>query len=411
MSSKTVDVAIIGGGAAGFFAAAQLVKIAPYLSLTLLEKGNQFLSKVKISGGGRCNVTHACFDAKQLATFYPRGNRELVGPFHRFGPSEVITWFEESGVALKTEVDNRMFPVTNSSQTIIDALMNAVQQPQVELLLQNGVQSISRLGDGSCLLRTNRHEIEARAILFSSGSGGQMWSIIKDLGVSIVDPVPSLFTFNCKSALIKGLMGVSIPHVGITISGTKWSSEGPLLFTHWGLSGPAILKLSAWAARDLAERNYQFEVHIDFLPQIGLDELLQMLLSWKQIHPRKAVRTITPEGVPSALWSKLCEVNDIQQLSFADASKNHLRKLAEQLKKMAVSIEGKSTFKDEFVTAGGVALKEVDFKTMASKQFPNLFFAGEVLNIDAVTGGFNFQAAWTTAFLAAHGIADFFNHP
>ena len=403
-----VKLAIIGGGAAGFFAAINAAEMSPGIEVHVFEKAAQFLSKVRVSGGGRCNVTHACFNPKELIQFYPRGSRELLGPFYVFNPSDTIEWFEKRRVKIQAEADGRMFPVTNTSQTIIDCFLQEAEHYHVQLHTQIGLTGITQLDNQQWQLNFNHGgDFIADAVIFASGSSAPIWEILQQLGHTIITPLPSLFTFHIKDKRIDELMGVSVPDVICKIEGEKISSTGPLLITHWGLSGPAILKLSAWAAVQLAAKQYQFTLKINFIPEHNYQSCLELLISQKSSSPKKHIQLYPIGAVPSRLWKSICLYCGIHdKINWSDASKDMLQKLADSLTQAAFKVTGKSTFKEEFVTCGGVALEEVDLRTMQSKKLPGIYFAGEVLNIDAVTGGFNFQAAWTTAFIAASSITN-----
>jgi len=400
---KKYDIIVIGGGAAGFFAAINIAEAHPKLRIAILERGKEVLTKVRISGGGRCNVTHACFDPNELVKFYPRGEKELRGPFHTFASGDTIEWFENHGVSLKIEDDGRMFPISDSSQTIIDCFLDAAKKCRIDILTGQSVQSVFR-GENYWKVETQHGQFSAQKLIFASGSNPKMWEMLQNLGHSIVPPVPSLFTFNIKDSRISNLPGVAAT-VSVRVNGTKLESRGPLLVTHWGMSGPAILKLSAWGARILAEKNYQFGITVNWLDTTDAGEAEQMLRDLKQNQPRKTVSAKSPFDFPNRLWESLVGASEIPaDVKWADLSKIHLQNLAKQLTESKFSVNGKSTFKDEFVTAGGIDLKEVNFKTMESKLLPNLYFAGEILNIDAITGGFNFQNAWTGGFILATAI-------
>lgn len=399
------DVVIIGGGAAGFFTAVNIAEHQKKLKIAILERGAEVLSKVKISGGGRCNVTHACFDPKELTFFYPRGKKELLGPFHQFCSGDTISWFEKHGVNLKIEEDNRIFPDTDSSQTIIDCLTSTAKKYNVEVLKGVAVQSIFKK-ENSWKVETKKGSFQCQYLVFASGSSPKTWEMLSHLGHKIVEPVPSLFTFNIKDKRLEGLMGVSTPAL-VEVKGEKLTAEGPLLITHWGMSGPGILKLSAWGARILAQKNYQFAIQVNWLPNTTKEAIKEQLLTIKKEHGKKAVSKRTEIMLPSRLWDKIVEAANIEEdTKWADLSAKQLNQLVLQLTEAEFKVNGKSTFKEEFVTAGGIELKEIDFKTMQSKLFQHLYFAGEVLNIDAITGGFNFQNAWTTGFIAARAIVE-----
>lgn len=401
-----MHLVVIGGGAAGFFGAITAAENNPALMVTMLERGKGFLQKVKVSGGGRCNVTHHCFDPGELIRNYPRGSKELAGPFNRFGPEQTVEWFSRRGVELKTEPDGRMFPVTDESQTIIDCLWQSAKNAGVKMLTGVRVEDIKPVNNGQWEILTGSHEkIIADKILLTTGSSESVWTMLRHLGHSIVPPVPSLFTFNTKDTRLRDLAGISVPDASLEVPALKLSARGPLLITHWGLSGPAILRLSAWGARVLHEINYDFNLKINWLGEKRLDTIQQQLTVVKVEQAKKQITTNAQFGIPSRLWASLCDAAGIPaSMRWADAGKKLLEALSSQLGAATFNIKGKSTFKEEFVTAGGVSLKEVNFKTFESKLFPGLYFAGEVLDIDAITGGFNFQAAWTGGWIAGDSI-------
>lgn len=397
-------LAVIGGGAAGFFAAITAAENNPDLKVIILEQGNEVLGKVKISGGGRCNVTHACFDVKELVKFYPRGHKELLGPFYRFNTEHTIQWFEYRGVELKTEADGRMFPVSDSSQSIMDCLIETATAYDIKIIKQAKVMRLD-VAD-SFQIYFNDRALNADYLLIASGSSNTIWQQLKKLGHEIIEPVPSLFTFNIRHELIKGLEGISFQQVSLSLKEAKIETQGALLITHTGLSGPTILKLSAFAARLLNEKKYQFELMINWIDS-STDEAMLRLKSEKDIQAKRQASNFSPFELPQRFWLKVLEVNGIPANKLvADLSRNELQNIANALTKCVLKVHSKNTNKEEFVTAGGISLKEVDFKTMESKLIPNLFFAGEVLDIDAVTGGFNFQAAWTTGFIAGSSLAE-----
>ncbi|GLB47918.1 BaiN/RdsA family NAD(P)/FAD-dependent oxidoreductase [Neptunitalea lumnitzerae] len=395
------DVLVIGGGAAGFFTAINIAAQSN-LKVAIAERGKEVLTKVKISGGGRCNVTHAEFIPKELVKFYPRGEKELKGPFHTFMSGDVMEWFESRGVALKIEEDGRIFPVTDSSQTIIDCFLNESKKHGVTILKGMPVKSIHKVASGY-QVQTAKEVLNAKAVVVATGSNPKIWQLLEGMGHSIVPPVPSLFTFNCTNSLLKPLPGVATMAT-VKVVGTKLTSSGPLLITHWGFSGPAILKLSAWGARDLSDLNYQFTIQVNWLHQLTFEDALEMLKTTKEEHPKKTLGNAKVFDVPKRLWEGVLTEIGLLDIRWADISKKQINALAHELTSAAFQINGKSTFKEEFVTAGGVELKEVNFKTYESKLHPGLYLAGEVLNIDAITGGFNFQNAWTSGFIAAKAI-------
>lgn len=399
-------VIIIGGGAAGFFAAITAAEMNQNLDITILEKGKNVLQKVKISGGGRCNVTHACFDPKELCEFYPRGNKELLGPFHQFMTGDTMEWFQSRGIELKIEVDNRVFPVSNSSQTIVDCLLNASEQGGVTLKLNQNVDSISKVKE-QYKITTSTDEFIADSLVIAAGSSPKFWNLLTTLHHTIVPPVPSLFTFKINDKRIKEIPGVSVANATVSIVNSSFESSGPLLITHWGISGPAVLKLSAFGARFLAEKDYQYNVKINWLSR-PFDGVVDHLKALKREHQKKQV-SLKPifQEIPKRLWENLVLASEIKtDQRWADLSNKQLEKLATQLTASVFNANGKTTFKEEFVTAGGVDLKEINFKRFESKKYKNLFFAGEVLNIDAVTGGFNFQNAWTGGYIVGKTIAE-----
>ncbi len=397
------DVIIIGGGAAGFFAAINIAEMRPNLKVAILEKAKEGLQKVKVSGGGRCNVTHAEFIPQELVHNYPRGKKELLGPFHQFMTGDTIEWFENRGVELKIEEDGRMFPVTNSSQTIIDCFLNEAKKHNVTIVYSSVVQSINKVDD-YWELETNNGKFESEKIVVATGSSTKMWQVLEQLGHKLVKPVPSLFTFNVKDKRIKNIPGVVAQDVEVKVLGTNLESHGPLLVTHVGFSAPAILKLSAFGAIELAKKDYKFQIQINFIKQ-DFESCLDDLKALKQDWAKKTVFKFAQFGLPKRLWQQLVLASQISEnLTWADINKNQLEALASQLTKAVFDVDGKSTFKEEFVTAGGIDLKEINFKTFESKLHKNLYFAGEVLNIDAITGGFNFQNAWTGAYIVARNI-------
>ncbi|ESU29673.1 hypothetical protein FLJC2902T_01460 [Flavobacterium limnosediminis JC2902] len=360
---------------------------------------------MKISGGGRCNVTHACFIPNDLVKFYPRGEKELKGPFHQFCSGDTIEWFEKHGVELKIEEDGRMFPVSDSSQTIIDCFLSATKKSGIDILTGQSVQSLFK-GDGYWKVDTNQQSFKCDTLVMATGSNPKIWELMESLGHTIEAPVPSLFTFNIKDARIKDLMGLSAI-TSVKVKDSKLKASGPLLITHWGMSGPGILRLSAWGARELAAKNYQFTLQVNWLNDTDFEETLDILKNLKEENAKKLIMKFCPFEFPKRLWESLVFASGISaETKWTDLSKKQLTALANQLTNGQFQVNGKSTFKEEFVTAGGINLKEIDFKTMQSKLHDNLYFAGEILNIDAITGGFNFQNAWTGGFLAARAITE-----
>lgn len=401
--NSNFDIIVVGGGAAGFFAAINIVENNPHIKVAILERGKSVLEKVRISGGGRCNVTHACFVPNDLVKFYPRGEKELRGPYHQFCSGDTIEWFEKHGVELKIEDDGRMFPTTDSSQTIIDCFLTAVKKLKIEVLTGQSVQSLFK-GNDYWKVETNNETYSCQKLIMTTGSNPKIWEMLQNMGHTIVPPVPSLFTFNIKDSRIATLMGVSA-FAKVKIKGTKLESVGPLLITHWGMSGPGILRLSAWGAIILAEKKYQFTIQVNWLGDATFEETLEQLKELKLEQAKKVVSKKSPFELPNRLWESLVLASQIDsEVKWADLSKTQLTNLASQLTNGEFQVNGKSTFKEEFVTAGGIDLKEINFKTMESKLHDNLYFAGEIMNIDAITGGFNFQNAWTSGFIIASGI-------
>lgn len=394
------DVIIVGGGAAGFFAAINCAEQNKTLKIAILERGKEGLQKVKISGGGRCNVTHAEFIPSELILNYPRGEKELLGPFHQFMTGDTIEWFESRGVELKIEDDGRMFPVSNSSQTIIDCFLNEVEKHNIDVLYSHALKSLAKKGE-HWLLETTQGIFSAEKIMIATGSNPKMWQMLEQLGHTISQPVPSLFTFDIKDERIKNIPGVVAQHVEVKVVDSNLWSEGPLLITHVGMSAPVILKLSAFGAIELAARDYKFQIEINFIKHT-FEDCLEHLKILKHDLAKKTVLKSAQFDLPKRLWQKLVLASQMtNETRWADLNKSQMEHLASQLTKAVFKVTGKSTFKEEFVTAGGIDLKEVNFKTFESKLHNNLFFAGEILNIDAVTGGFNFQNAWSGAYIAA----------
>lgn len=402
------DVIVVGGGAAGFFAAINAAEKNAGLKIAILERGKDVLQKVKVSGGGRCNVTHACFEPAKLVKFYPRGENDLLEPFMKFNPTHTIEWFENRGVKIKKEADGRMFPSTDSSQTIIDCLMYEARKNGVEIIRNARVEDFEYIDNQEFKWKVNvfgDRILQAKKLMLGTGSDTAIWRLLEKLDLKIIPAVPSLFTFNIKDERISDLMGLSVPKAKVKIIGTKFESEGPLLITHWGLSAPAILKLSAWAARELNDMNYKFKIEVNWLSISSLEEVKQYLHQQINLQSKKNVILNAEFGIPIRLWKSLCKAAEISEFQkWAETGKKHIQRLAEQLTASKFEVNGKSTFKEEFVTAGGVDLSEMDLNSFSSKKYPSLFMAGEVLNIDAITGGFNFQAAWTGGWLVAQNL-------
>lgn len=405
------DLIVIGGGAAGFFGAITAAENGAQ-NVLILEKTPKLLGKVKISGGGRCNVTHHCFDPKELSKYYPRGEKALIGPFNRWSASDTVEWFQSHGVQLKTESDGRMFPITDNSQTIIDCLLKAVKQAGVKIQTSNGVASVETVSTASTannfIVHTEKGEqLETKNILLATG-GTRLAAgakLAESMGHELLPAVPSLFTFKITHPLLTDLQGIAVTPTEVSIESTKLSSSGPLLITHWGVSGPGILRLSAWGARILEEMDYRFTLKVNWLPSTDVSKIIQNIRSeWgkRQLSTRSPFDTISKR-----LWNRFLEVAEIpENQTWAQLSKEQKKKLLDLLTNSRLPVEGKSLNKDEFVTAGGVKLKDINLKTMESKITPGLYFAGEVIDVDGITGGFNFQNAWTTGRHAGLSIAE-----
>lgn len=402
MSIPSKTIAVIGGGAAGFFAAVTAAELPDRPKVILLEKSRQVLSKVKISGGGRCNVTHACFDPTELIRFYPRGGKELRGPFARFQPKDTIAWFERRGVFLKVESDGRMFPTSDDSMTIIQCLTEAALKAGVELRRESGVEKVEPCEEKFALHLSTDEILMADKVIFATGSQTKMWALLRDLGHTVVEPVPSLFTFNIPDSPFLDLAGVAVSEAVVTLPAWKFEQRGPLLITHWGFSGPAVLKLSAWGARELCASEYRTEVRINWVPGIDVNAAISEV---KRSHGTKIIAADTLFDLPKKLWKRIVTLAGIEEMTrWSHLPKQQEEKLKRFLRETTLQIQGKTTNKEEFVTAGGVLLSEVNFKTMESRIVPGVYFAGEVLNIDGVTGGFNFQNAWTTGWIAGSSV-------
>lgn len=398
---------VIGGGAAGFFCAVNAARLNPDLNVVLLEKTGKLLSKVRISGGGRCNVTHACYDITEMSTRYPRGKNFVKKAFHKFFTKDTISWFEDRGVQLKTEKDGRMFPISDDSDTIIRCLLTEANRYRVEIKLNLEVKKIER-NEGNFLIDLSNGKSEAADFICIATGGypkATMFNWLKSLGHSILEPVPSLFTFNLPKHPISKLMGVSVEDVRVKIEGSKLVEHGPILVTHWGLSGPVILRLSAWGARELAKKNYQFKVHINWCAGISEKLIRTNLKTLRSSCASKKVANQNFSKLPNRLWIFLLEQSGITSTTrFGDLTSKSENNLVKNLLDYTLEVRGKTTFKEEFVTAGGINLTEIDPDTMMSKKLKNLFFAGEVLDVDGITGGFNFQHAWTSGWIAASSI-------
>ena len=401
------DVIVVGGGPAGFFAAIRCAESNPKLKVLIIEKASQTLGKVIISGGGRCNVTHACFEPAQLITYYPRGGNELRGAFSRFQPQDTVQWFEARGVKLKVENDGRMFPVSDDSNTIADCLRESAREAGVRVELRTSLLEVEKGLRGRFRLEVRNEAnvlpLQTKKLLIATGSDRKTLDILQSLGHTIVEPVPSLFTFNIKDKRIHGLSGVSIENV--TLKMDSITTRGALLITHWGMSGPAVLRLSAWGARELFEKEYRAKLIVNWLDEYSFDKALDVLQrnkDWQENTRKKVSSAPAFSQIPLRLWKQLAHF--IGEKNWGDVSKAELRRLAQELIAGEFEIQGRGQFKEEFVTAGGVNLKEVDFKTMGSRVVDGLFFAGEVLDIDGITGGFNFQSSWTTGWLAGSAL-------
>ena len=398
------DVIIIGGGAAGFFSAINIAIFNPKLNILILERGKEGLQKVKISGGGRCNVTHGQFIPSELTINYPRGEKELLGPFHQFMTGDTMKWFEDRGIKLKIEQDGRVFPVSNNSQTIIDCFLSEVKRLNIKVLYNHSVKSIS-LKNNEWLINTDKQDFNSFKLLVATGSNPKIWNLMDQLNHTIVKPVPSLFSFDIKDNRIKSIPGVVVEDVDIKVVNSKLFSDGPLLITHKGMSAPSILKLSAFGALEFESLNYQFEISINFVKLSYLDCISELKLVKNNMSKKMVINT-PYFGIPKRLWKEIVVYSQIDNTTtWAELNKNQLNTLTTQLTSSIFKVNGKSTFKEEFVTAGGIDLKEINFKTFESKIHNNLFFAGEVLNIDAITGGYNFQNAWTGAYIASKSIS------
>lgn len=403
MNAVRPVIAIVGGGAAGFFAAIN-IDHQNSARIIIIEKSNKLLSKVKISGGGRCNVTHNLFETKELVQFYPRGKKELRGPFSTFQPADTFQWFSERGVDLKIESDNRVFPTTDNSQTIIDCFLRNAESKGVEIRTQTALHHFKRDGNAWELQLSDGSTIRADYVLIAAGSSPQFWEMLNSFGLTMKEQIPSLFTFNIKDARLEGLAGLSVTKGTVHIPQLKMESNGPILITHWGLSGPGILKLSSIAAVELHRAHYLFSIVVNWT-ELTKDEAIEFLKNLRRDQPKKGIFSFSPFEMPLRLWTSIISGLVNNNAKWADMGNNTINKIAESITECRFQVEGKSTFKDEFVTAGGVDLKEIDFKTMQAKRYENLYFAGEVLDIDALTGGFNFQAAWTTSWIAASHIS------
>lgn len=409
------QLVVIGGGAAGFFCAVNAARMNPGLKVTLLEKSNKLLSKVKVSGGGRCNTTHACFEIPELAKKYPRGQNFLKKAFHWFNTNDTIAWFAERGVTLKTENDGRMFPDTDDSQTIINCLLKEADKYKIEIIMQCEVESLEtevrslESGTHGFVIRTSDSRLLTPDYVCIASGGypkSSMFDWLRRTGHSIEEPVPSLFTFNMPGNAITALMGVSVEKAAVKVMGTKLAEEGPLLITHWGMSGPAILRLSAWGARQLADLNYHFTILVNWLPDYREQDLRSDWQSFRDEYAGQKTGSRNPFGLPNRLWAYLLSYSGISaDIRWAEMPAKEQNKLIKNLTAQEFPVKGKTTFKEEFVTCGGIKINEIDPNTMQSRSHPGIFFAGEVMDVDGITGGFNFQNAWTSGWIAAKAIA------
>jgi len=406
--STPKELAIIGGGAAGFFAGINAARLHPSLNVTIFEKSREVMSKVRISGGGRCNVTHHCFDPEVMAKAYPRGSKELRWAFEQFQPKDTVNWFESRGIALKTESDGRMFPTTDDSATIINCLKEEAEEHGVTVRTKTRVEAIHPRDSGDYDLSIRGEETKTfDAVVIATGGSNRRtnYEWLEELGHAIVEPVPSLFTFNFKEKIFDDLSGISVEKCSVAIEGTSYQHEGPILITHWGLSAPAVLKTSSWAARYLHNQDYNFTIEVNWLHPQHESEVRETLDELRRHNARKTAAKQDQFAIPNRLWKRFLQLTDIAtDKRWAELSNKEIHELAQQLTTARYEIRGKTTYKEEFVTSGGIPLSEVDMGTMESKKCPHLFFAGEVLNIDGITGGYNFQSAWTTGWIAAQNI-------
>ena len=407
-------ILIVGGGAAGYFAALRAAELQPEARIVIAEAGKKPLQKVAISGGGRCNVTHACFDVLELITRYPRGSRELRGPFSRFQPRDTIAWFEQRGVSIKEESDGRCFPVTDNSQTIIDCFERERNNLGITLRTQTkvtGIESVDRHFVAAFKSRKSGEEVEHYdSVMLATGSAKSGHTLLQSLGHTLEPCVPSLFTFEVDDTRLEGLAGVSVQDAGLSLSieGVKTRKDrGPILITHWGFSGPAVIRLSAWGARDLYNSGYKAQLGVCWLGSRTRDEFQEALRQARTHHKKKSVANVSLLGIPKRLWSSVCSASKIDERTiFAELTKKQVAALERELFEATYRVDGKGVFKEEFVTCGGLALKEIDFRTMESKIVPDLYFGGEILNIDGITGGYNFQNAWTGGYLAGTAMGE-----
>ncbi len=408
MKDQIFDLVVVGGGAAGFFGAINAAEHNPSMKILVLERTSKLLSKVRVSGGGRCNVTHHCFEPTPLTKHYPRGQKLLKQLFRTFQAKDTVTWFRERGVSLKTEDDGRIFPTSDNSETVVNCFLQQAERLKIEIKTSVEVIEVKKLPQGFILNTSVGNSFQCRKLLIAvGGSNKEMaYDWLKSIGHTIKKPIPSLFTFNDSEKRFVDLMGLAVENAEVTIERTAFVEKGPVLLTHWGLSGPAVIKLSAWAAAHLHDMNYEFNVLVNWVDGMKEHELRRKLEKYKELNLKKMITNHAIYNVPARLWIRLCELSEIEpKRIWADMSKRQLNKLVENLTRSAFKIKGKTTFKEEFVICGGVTLDDVEVETMESKKVPGLYFAGEVLDIDGETGGFNFQSAWTTAFIASQHIA------
>ncbi|MCK5824525.1 MAG: NAD(P)/FAD-dependent oxidoreductase [Ichthyobacteriaceae bacterium] len=404
------DVIVVGGGAGGFFTAINLAEKNPKLKICILEKSSQVLAKVKISGGGRCNFTHACYIPQELVNFYPRGKKELLGPFNVFACGDTLQWFEDNNIEFYNTDDGSFFPKSDDSQTIIDLFTQKAKTYGIDILNNFDVLKIEP-NENTWSVSNENKKISTKKLVITTGSNKKVWDLLNNIGHTIVEPVPSLFTFKISDERINGLMGLVVENATVNMVGSKIDEQnGPLLITHWGMSGPSVLKLSAFGAREMYNKSYQFKVEVNYVPEYDYETMLDKLKELRDVSPKKTVFKNNPFEIPNRLWVKLVEIAEIENSkNWADVTKKQFNKLATELCKGVYNVNGRYKHKEEFVTAGGVALKEINFKRFESKVHDNLFLAGEVLDIDAVTGGFNFQNAWTGAWIISNSITEDFS--
>jgi predicted Rossmann fold flavoprotein len=398
-------IIICGGGAAGFFTAINVAEKNPQALVTILEKSSKVLSKVRISGGGRCNVTNGRISPSELVKFYPRGGKKLYALLKNFSTQDMRNWLDQRYVPTHIESDLRVFPTTNSSDTIIQCFMHEIKRLNVDLHLSEGVIKIIRENDSWHIDTTTGKTYTCDILIMAAGSSPSVWKLLADMGIEIIPPVPSLFTFNIESPLLRGMQGISFSNIEARIAGTTLKEHGPMLVTHWGLSGPAILKLSAWGARELAAMNYHFQLLVNFIPEYNPETCKRGILDYQKSNPKRKVVRYPLYDIPRRFWEQICLTAEVKEsLLYGDLGNKLINKLTHYLTQAEFSVTGKSTFKEEFVTSGGVALSEINLNTFASKKFPGLYLCGEMVDIDALTGGFNFQACWSSAWAISQNL-------